>query len=456
MVTDPPAGISFMGKEWDDFRRQRNPADAGRDSVFGRTSAHGPQYARRPREAFIQFMTGVMEDCTRVLKPGAHALVWAIPRTSHWTATAIEDAGFEVRDVVTHHFGSGFPKSHDVSKAIDKAAGAERKVVGPSRRHSGGANPVYAQDEWTKNNAGSMGMVETAPATPEAQQWEGWGTALKPASEHWILARAPLAKGTVAANVLEHRTGALNIDGTRVEGSAWTPKKHGPRSGRQAGIQGKVVPREGIAESHEKGRWPANLILSHSAECNGECLEGCPVRELDEQSGTLKSGGGDKGNVKGSHGIFGRDKGEGFNAVYEPNSGGASRFFYVPKASRAERNAGLEGMEETRRVAYGGGFADSGFSDPRMDKPQERRPAANNHPTVKAVALMRYLCRLITPPNGTVLDPFMGSGSTGVAALLEGFSFCGIEKDADYYRIAEARMKHPSQLGLMTMTQRGF
>ena len=291
IVTDPPAGIRFRGMRWDTFRpaRPRGRAEEQVDPA---------------RQAFIDFLNPVMRECLRVLKPGGHALAWAIPRTSHWTATAIEDAGFEVRDVITHHFGTGFPKTRLL-----------------------------------------------------ARPWRGWSTSLKPASEHWILARKPL-EGDLRQNLRTHGTGALNIAACRI-------------------VRGRL------------SRWPADLVLSHHSDCGKECVPGCPVAELDRQSGTRS---------------------------------GASTFFYVAKPSPRERNLGLPNAPGAARRRR----------NERLLFWSVPQPGANNHPTVKSVTLMRYLCRLVTPPGGLVIDPFMGSGSTGVAAIREGFSFLGIESNAGY------------------------
>jgi hypothetical protein len=322
LVTDPPAGISFMGRDWDDG------------------------------ENFIPSMTAAFTECLRVLKPGAHGLVWALPRTSHWTATALEYAGFEIRDVVTHLFGSGFPKSLDISKAIDKAAGVERKVIGKYQSPEG----TSGESKGALFNGG--GLVDiTSPATDEAKQWQGWGTALKPASEHWILVRKPLSEKTVAKNVLKHGTGGINIDASRISVAKDDPNHRVPSQGNAGansifgvgGHDGNLKPQ---------GRFPANLVLDEVA-----------AEMLDEQS-----------------------------------LGGASRFFYVAKASKKDRGTD------------------------------------NNHPTVKSTKLMEYLIKLVTPPNGVVLDPFMGSGSTGKAAVGLGFKFIGIEKNEEYFEIAKRRI----------------
>lgn len=261
LVTDPPAGISFMGKDWD--------GDKG------------------GRDQWIAWMRDVMAECLRVLKPGAHALVWAIPRTSHWTTTAIEDAGFEIRDVVTHLFGSGFPKSLDVSKAIDKAAGAEREVVSTIKKtpsaakcHEGWERP-WAKDKTT--------MDITAPSTDAAKQWQGWGTALKPAAEFWVLARKPLSERTVAKNVERWGTGALNIDGCRV-GTESTRRPLGRKMDVYGGRSEDSQSLEKIGGS-DSGRFPANLVLSHTPYCTeDQCDIECAIREMDRQSGLLKSG----------------------------------------------------------------------------------------------------------------------------------------------------------------------
>jgi site-specific DNA-methyltransferase (adenine-specific) len=283
LVTDPPAGIGFMGKGWDSNK-------GGRD-------------------AWIVWLTEVMRECYRVLKPGAHGLVWAIPRTSHWTATALENAGFEVRDVVTHLVGSGFPKSLDVSKAIDKAAGAEREVVGfdpvaaskANKRLSGELNARYRNSAAANDN----GATITAPATDAARQWEGWGTALKPASEHWILVRKPCSEKTVAANVLKHGTGAINIDASRIESpDADLSAVQNCRTAQAGDTVTLNIPGHSQPTYNAQGRFPANLVLSCCG--NDPHDDDCAVRMLDEQS-------------------YG-------------DSGGASRFFYVAKSSKSDRN----------------------------------------------------------------------------------------------------------------------
>lgn len=390
LITDPPAGISFMGKSWD--------SDKG------------------GRDAWILWMREIMSEALRVLKPGAHGLVWALPRTSHWTATALEIAGFEVRDIVTHLFGSGFPKSLDISKAIDKAAKIEREVVG----YEDYTAPDIKGDNYNRSDGSRIPVPKTKATSAEAKQWEGWGTALKPASEHWILVRKPLSEKTVAANVLKWGVGGLNIDETRIKSTdaVWStshskkissslmvyPNKKGENSD-------SMFKNKGGREGSTLGRFPANLVFSHTPWCTEEqCDIECAIKMLDEQSGNVKSAGVYKAE-KTERGFSNTGM---FKAGYTSNryageQGGASRFFYCAKVSTRERN---EGAKE------------------------------NKHPTVKSQKLMGYLIKLVTPSNGIVLDPFMGSGSTGCAAIKEGFEFIGIEKEKEYFEIAEARLLH--------------
>ena len=364
VVCDPPYGLSFMGKDWD----------------------HGV-----PGVAF-------WSAALRVAKPGAHLLAFGGTRTFHRLAVAIEDAGWEIRDTVMWVYGSGFPKSHDVGKGIDKAAGAEREVVG--RASAAGAFSHNGPHSAFSHDAPARDNIDiTVPATAAAQQWDGWGTALKPAWEPIIVARKAL-EGTVAANVLAHGTGALNIDGCRVEYLAdervqtfWNNR--GGATINAAESVG-VIPRTGEdAYDASKGRWPANLIHDGS----DEVLAGFP------QSGASKSGGKAGWQDQYVGGTYKPIERTG----YDEPAGSAARFFYCAKASKADRDEG------------------------------------NMHPTVKPTALMRYLCKLVTPPAGTVLDPFMGSGSTGKAARMDGFGFIGIEQDADYIAIARARIAHALQ-----------
>jgi DNA modification methylase len=440
IVTDPPYGLSFMGRKWD----------------------------------YDVPSVDIWVECLRVLKPGGHLLAFAGTRTQHRMAVNIEDAGFEIRDMIAWVYGSGFPKSHNIGKAIDKArrdepawrvvgawlkaqreavghtrkslapllsghknhesaaanvanwenglsfptcerweelrhllgfgdamdtevwrlngrkgepgeAWAEREVVGPTRK---GAQ----SDSTGKYGAWGDGITPTAPATPEAQQWDGWGTALKPALEPITVARKPF-KGTVAANVLEHGTGAINIDGCRVETEETLGRAKGGWGNQAVGAD-NYGNFNSIGIAKEGGRWPANLIHDGSDE----------VTELFPDSK------GQQGAVTGkepsslTNDIYGEFAGRTPFPVRN-DSGSAARFFYCSKANKKDREDG------------------------------------NIHPTVKPTDLMAYLCRLVTPPEGIVLDPFMGSGSTGKAALREGFSFIGIEREEEYVAIASKRLQ---------------
>ena len=321
IVTDPPYGLSFMGKKWD----------------------------------YDVPSVAIWEQCLRVLKPGGHLLAFAGTRTQHRMACRIEDAGFEIRDMIAWVYGSGFPKSLDVSKAIDKASGFEREVVANQHRaatgrgHQGQGGYAYGET-----------FNITAPATPEAQQWSGWGTALKPALEPITMARKPFSS-TVAANVIQYGTGAINVDGCRVEteGGRALIISHGDGfgSGEKVTAYGNGLSGSRYGGNTTLGRWPANIIHDGS----------------NEAALSLKSG---------------------------------ARFFYTAKAGKVDRES------------------------------------ENNHPTVKPTMLMAYLCRLVTQPGGTILDPFMGSGSTGKAATINGFRFIGIERDPEYHKISEARISN--------------
>lgn len=381
IVTDPPYGLSFMGKAW----------DKGVPSC------------------------DVWKEALRVLKPGGHLLAFAGTRTQHRMACAIEDAGFEIRDMIAWVYGSGFPKSHNVSKAIDKAAGAEREAW-EEPRQGGGVKKGQAYEGGFEQSNGVR--IASAPATEAAKQWDGWGSALKPALEPITVARKPLAKGnTIAANVLEHGTGAINVDGCRVEGVARpfgnpTDSENGHLHGKKP--TGEWKPKEG------QGRWPANFI--HSGE--PEVLDLFPV------TGSSKAGVRHPNGTMGYHG--GAAGLPGVVSGHNDNGGSAARFFYCAKASKKDRDEGCEGLESKNNMRVNG---------PRESEEAKHATKRNNHhPTVKPTDLMRYLCRLVTPPNGTVLDPFMGSGSTGKAAVLEGFNFIGCELDAEYIEIAKARI----------------
>jgi site-specific DNA-methyltransferase (adenine-specific) len=400
VITDPPSGISFMSMGWD--------SDKG------------------GRDKWIAWLTSVLEQCCHVMKPGGALLVWSIPRTSHWTGTAVENAGFRVIDVIQHIFGSGFPKSHDISKALDKAAGVEREVVGrkchpTSKDRTGNKSPYQAND---CHLDGCFNI--TAPTTDAAKLWRGWGSALKPAAESWWLAYKP-RDGTFAQNALRWGVAGLWIDGGRIP---INPTIDDPRLGGagdwSSAKMAKNVYEGGYAGvrvgSHEGGRWPANVILDEEAGAM-----------LDKQTGTLTSGkcpNGFKGEYTAN--VYGEYAKNVINPeVVYGDSGGASRFFYCAKSPRRERwfhcsiCSGVYPMAER--------------DDHKHDK--EKRDHITSHPTQKPLGLMEYLCRLTkTPTGGIVLDPFAGSGSTLVAAGTEGREAIGIEIDEDYCKIAAKRL----------------
>lgn len=469
IVTDPPYGLSFMGKDWD---------------------------KGVPGESFWR-------EALRVAKPGCHILAAGGTRTYHRLAVAIEDAGWEIRDCIIWMYGSGFPKSHDVSKAIDKMDAAEeqqarryrftewvrstgvtskqideatgtnmgghyttpasqpavmtrkhlescrhlfgkipewiereadirsvesrnmaaREVIGQSDNGIAGGTGKHAGAEKAYGFSASFNV--TTPATEAAKQWQGWGTALKPAFEPFILARKPL-DGTVANNVQRHGCGGLNVDGCRV---GTIPPM--PRNAIKKIIRGGKFHASAESEtemSHynpTSGRWPANVIHDGSDEAVGVFPE-------THAAGTYREGSR-AGNTFNKRQDSGKDK----QRPAIDNGGSASRFFYCAKASPSEREEGLNGLEDVKAGSY----------KLRTDAHSDRNdlttaPRTNNHPTVKPVDLMKYLCRLITPPGGLILDPFCGSGSTGVAAMREGFNFIGIELNADYAEIARRRIDH--------------
>jgi len=372
------------------------------------------------------------QEVYRVLKPGAYILVFCGPRTYHRMACGIEDAGFEIRDQLQWLYGSGFPKSHNISKGIDKKYGAEREVVGKSNLHSGQA---FRTDKgWNSNNLKPCEEVMiTAPSTSQAKQWDGWGTALKPSNEPIVLARKPLSEKTVVDNVLKWGCGGLNIDGCRIgtieKISYGKTKDKAP----DPNCYGKYNLRSGEG-AHSQGRWPANTLFDYAAS-----------QMLDEQSGILKQGGAQRGSIiksKGGGYNAGIGKVEKTTGINETDTYGASRFFYVAKASKRERNEGLEGMPEKRKshMQTKNGTGERSMTEGFPDTFQQ-----NHHPTVKPIKLMQYLVRLITPPKGIVLDPFMGSGTTGIAALNSGFEFCGIELNKEYLEIARKRISQRRQ-----------
>jgi site-specific DNA-methyltransferase (adenine-specific) len=374
IVTDPPYGLSFMGKKWD--------------------------YDVPSQE--------IWEECLRVLKPGGYLLAFAGTRTQHRMAVRIEDAGFEIRDMIAWVYGSGFPKSLNIGKVVDKLQGNEREVIGDNIRL--GDKKPYVTNNNPDNQTSYKSVYPTkGKLTKGTSPYEGWGTALKPALEPITVARKPLSEKTVAENVLKYGTGGINIDGCRVG----TEERNNPQAGfvrrgrTDEEVFGGVDRNKPDGKLTVTGRFPANLLHDGSDEVVGLFP--------NTKSGNLNSGH-KRGDGTGNSFMGG---GGTVTGNYGGDSGSASRFFYCAKSSKSERNKGCEDVITN-------------------ENGQER--VGNIHSTVKPISLMRYLVRLVTPKGGTVLDPFMGSGTTGIGAKLEGFDFIGIEREAEYIKIAEARI----------------
>lgn len=462
IVTDPPYELGFMGKQWD---------------------ASG-----------IAYQVELWRECLRVLKPGGHLLAFGGTRTYHRMAVAIEDAGFEIRDSIHWTYGSGFPKSLNIAKSIEakvktgKASpkGQRMAAMGDEYKESPLAGtPGYGTTgNFVNKDTDSKPLAITTEA---AKKWDGWGTALKPSHEPIVVARKPLT-GTVADTVLQHGTGGINIDATRVGTEAITINGQGNDKMFHGNFSGQVDNPE------RTGRFPANTLLTHNHDCQEtgtttdqpvagkrtatfgtqdtqsggdgsggwssppittttwSCTPNCPVALLDQQSGTLTPGHWTKTKTTG-FGEFGNGKSEYHGTGPKSDAGGASRFFhnsqwttaddltpfiYQAKPGKKERNAGLDGLPEKQ----GGGMSGTADKSLKTGSGNERDGRAQNfHPTVKPVELIRYLIRMVTPPKGTVLDPFLGSGTTAVAAVLEGFDWKGCELTEDYLPIIKGRVK---------------
>jgi DNA modification methylase len=439
-VTDPPYGLGFMAKDWDvpggigDFPMRRtvsqDAVNTGNSRQGGRQRSCEGFQKRQARDA-----RKYQADCERwaievfrVLKPGAHLLVFGGTRTFHRMTCAVEDAGFEIRDCLSWLYGQGFPKSLDVAQAIDRQSGLVRdRVSHPRGKGFGdGVADTYAQDSWTTENAGTRS--DKRPRSKAAAAWQGWGTALKPAWEPIVLARKP-TRGTVAANVQQFGTGAINVDACRIPSGP----EHAENCARFVGLSSN---RNGNCysewagkreDSHsDLGRWPANVCLDEDAAA--------VLNEVAPVTGAV----GPKDDRGRRHGFA-----DGRASLRDDNWGeprdslsGASRFLYVAKPSREERDLGCGGIAPRPR--------DDGRKEgnPGGDNPRNRglQPRGNFHPTVKPLALMRWLVRLVTPPGGLVLDPFMGSGTTGMACAAENVRFIGIEREPEYVEIAERRI----------------
>ena len=478
IVTDPPYGL---GKEPNAPELMKDWIEKGYHEVTGSGFMGKEWDAFVPQPIF-------WKEVFRVLKHGGHVLSFFGTRTYDWGVMAMRFSGFEVRDCIQWLYGSGFPKSHNISKAIDKMYGAEREVLGESPYTN---MNIKGKDGFMVNDTEKRIRQQiTEPSTDQAKEWDGWGSALKPANEPIVLARKPLEKGlTIAENVLKWGTGAINIDGCRVDGVPRTTHKDGSYR-LPSTINANIKGYKNLKQEIPQGRFPANLILTHHPDCecvgtkkvgNGErknhedgevssanegyvrpnkssfthkdssvianygeetvedwnCVDDCPIKILDEQSGESKSSKSAKLYINDTENRSVKNSASGHRS---PNStysdvGGASRFFYVAKASKSERNKGLDDFDE--KVIEG---RDEGQDDRNVAYKPRPTPMANIHPTVKPVKLMQYLVRLITPKNGIVLDPFCGSGTTGIACKLEGFQFVGLEQDAEYSKIAQARI----------------
>lgn len=373
IVTDPPYGLAFMGKGWDGF-----------GTPLG----------------FQKWTEAWAVEAFRILKPGGHLLAFAGTRTYHRMASGVEDAGFEIRDCIAWMYGSGFPKSLAVGRAIDKAMGCERESRTMSSSKTSKAANMRANrkcedcGKWAFSPDPCSCPRDNGPQTQEGARYNGWGTALKPAFEPIVVARRPLI-GTVAQNVLEHGTGALNIDACRIGTDLIKLLRTGSSAGKNTYGTYKACP-----SSYSAGRWPANIALDETA-----------AAMLDEQSGVAQPKDqrpAIKGGNKGALSAFAGSTHDAYGTWPADPGGGASRFFYTAKASRQDRNAG--------------------------------GPADNTHPTVKPTDLMRWLIRLVTPPGGIILDPFGGSGSTGLAARAENVRCILIEREAEYLQIIRDRL----------------
>jgi DNA modification methylase len=396
IVTDPPYGLSFMGKDWD-------------KGVPG-----------------VHFW----EEMLRVLKPGGHLLSFAGTRTHHRMAVNIEDAGFEIRDMIAWVYSTGFPKSHnfgckcsrdgrEVPESDRSGASCEPQPAGQQARESG------AFSKQCGSQAGGMAADKRCQKCGGLIEWQGWGTALKPALEPISVCRKPFP-GTVAANVQQHGTSALNIDACRVAANGETPSGSGRNSKNTWALHSGSEFQGHTNVTPPSARWPANLIHDGSDEVVGLF----PVTTSGKASA---NGHKRKNSLNYQSNVNYADRSENAGTLYG-DSGSAARFFYCAKASKSDRDEGCVGMIGRFAHTMGNGIGG------KEHDPETATPKRNHHPTVKPTRLMRYLVRLVTPPGGTVLDPFMGSGSTGKAAVMEGFEFIGIEMDEEYFNIAMSRI----------------
>ena len=389
IVTDPPYHLTSIVER---FGKEGSAPAKDKDGAFQRQSKGfmGKEWDGGD----IAFRKETWELFMKVLKPGGHLLAFSGSRTYHRMAVAIEDAGFDIRDQIMWLYGSGFPKSLNLGKSVDKKLGNERIGTGQTKTHSNKGMPQA--EERTAIGAGAFGQEVEEEITVGTSEWEGWGTALKPAHEPIVLARKALSENSIVANVLKHRTGGIHIDACRIEGEKQTRDSNPVMNGGKYG-QNENADREEITPD-TKGRFPSNVMHDGSEEV------------LKIFPSTSKSAGGGGVKITGKN-VYGKYNGREYDkTIGYGDEGSVARYFYCPKTSKSEKG-----------------------ND-------------NTHPTVKPIKLMKYLCRLITPKGGTVLDPFMGSGSTGIAAKDEGFEFIGIEREKEYFEIAEQRVSVASPL----------
>ena len=437
VVTDPPYELGFMGRSWD--------------------------------STGIAFQKETWELAYKLLKPGGHLLAFSASRNYHRMAVAIEDVGFEIRDQMMWLYGSGFPKSMNVGKAFDKKLGNERVKTGVMKTHSN--KGMIDSEERTAIGAGSFGQVVSEEVTIGNSEWEGWGTALKPAHEPIVMARKPLSEKSIVDNVLKHGTGAINIDECRVEGNdAKYPdtnpdfKDIGKQSKEAIGIDKLSFGQTENAKRKKVVRKPRNESGVWTDGNSGMKAEGTQYADADPKGrfpANIMHDGSDvvqdifpntKSSPVGFKGVgwkhSGNTKDEMTDLQYQNSfndEGSAARYFYCPKVSKSERNKGLDNFK-IEKTKGGGGTSNNTWYEDDVNAASgkfgsEKAPSKNIHPTVKPQQLMQYLCRMVTPKGGTVLDMFMGSGSTGMAAKDEGFDFIGIEKEKEYFKIAEARIE---------------
>jgi site-specific DNA-methyltransferase (adenine-specific) len=493
IITDPPYGLEFMGKEWDKFKEtgksnlMHGTEEEGVQGIYGREKNFKvlPRFPKEINKGLQEFTTNWAKECLRVLKPGGYLLSFGGTRTYHRMACGIENAGFEIRDCIMWIYGSGFPKSLNVGKKIDEMQGNEREFIGKGISGSKETHKTYNMAfEEGKTTSLMGGEFEI---TKGSSEWEGWGTALKPAVEPIVVARKPLSEKNVALNVLKWGTGGINIDEGRVRFQGKEDYEETTQKNRHADFNsndGIRVPTKGIYHGDnrppenynpdiEKGRFPANIIFECICD---ELLEGkargsqghwsktkttgfgefgngkseyfgvgpkddmkckihtnpnCPCYMLDEQSGESKSS--DTKRYRNTLGSFGMPND---STPEYSDKGGASRFFYCAKASKSERNFGLDELESKEVFRAGHGNSEEDEVTKRF-----RTQMKNNHPTVKPVALIEYLIKLVTRENSIVLDPFIGSGTTAIACLKLNRQFIGIEKEPEYVKIANARIK---------------